>query len=208
MLVLPEIQLESILSTGFAAIGATPTVLDELFTKYPAAMRTEIKNYLTSHKVSVVLDYPRTGLTAPVIAIVNAGDSEVADKDMLGDYLHTEDPDLVEGNTTEFVGLALQGNYQLLVLTQDPRLSMYLSYLVLTLLILNTDTLQEAGMHNVIMGLGALSSIDESLLPEWSNPRMVTLSCLHYHSVPITSNLINIFVTTVTPVAPASVVIT
>ena len=202
MLVLPEIQLEAILKTGFATIGATPTLLDELFIKYPSEMRTEIKNYLTSHLVTVVLNHPRTGLTEPVIAIVNAGDSEAADKDMLGDYLHTEDPDLVGATTTEFVGVALQGNYQLLVLTQDPRLSMYLSYLVLTLMILNTDTLQAAGMHNIILGMGDLSSIDERLLPEFSNPRMVTLSCLHYHSVPQTEHLLTIFATTVTPVAP------
>lgn len=189
MLVLPELQIQAALKQGFTAIGSDLDLLNDIFHNYPDDMLAEVKRYLTEHKVEVVLNWPREGMTSPTIAIVNAGDSEAADKDVLGDFFEELTVAETDADITEYRGIALNGNYQMLVLSQDPRLSMYLSYLVTTMLVLNAPTFQEAGMHNVVLSSADLR-FEEALLPEWSNSRMVTLTCLHYHAVPVTERLL------------------
>lgn len=189
MLALPELQIQTALKQGFAAVAANVDLLDDIFANYPADMLSEVKRYLTEHKVEVVLNWPKEGQTLPTIAIVNAGDSEAADKDVLGDFFEELTVGETDSNISEYRGIALNGTYQMLVLSQDPRLSMYLAYLTLTMLILNAQTFQEGGLHNVVLSAADLR-FEEQLLPEWSNSRMVTLTCLHYHAVPVTERLL------------------
>lgn len=189
MLVLPELQIQSALKQGFAAIGGNNDLLNDIFANYPADMLAEVKKYLTEHKVEVVLNWPREAMTSPTVAIVNSGDSEAPDKDTLGDFLEELTVSETDANITEYRGIALNSTYQMLVLSQDPRLSMYLAYLVTTMLLLNSPMFQEAGMHNIVLGTADLR-FEEPLLPEWSNSRMVTLTCLHYHAVPVTERLL------------------
>jgi hypothetical protein len=197
MLVLPELQIQTVIRNGFAAVAANIDLLEDLFANYPEDMRLEVRQYLKEHKVETVLNWPRQGMTSPTIAIVNAGDNEAADKDVLGDELEDLTVNDTDEEITGYRGVALNGSYQLLVLSQDPRLTMYLAYLVLTFLILNAPTFHAAGMHNVVLGSADLR-FEENLLPEWSNSRMVTLSCLHYHAVPVSDRLLNVLNVVVT----------
>lgn len=192
MLVLPELQLESVLKRGFAAIAAQSDLLDDIFYNYPPEMLAEVKTYLKRHDLvkGIVLNWPREGFTMPTIAIVNAGDSEDAQHDTLGDVLEELTVGNNDASITEYRGIAKNGTYQILCLSQDPRLSMYIAYLVETILILNSPALQETGMHNMMLNSADLR-FEEQLLPEWANSRMVTVTCLHYHAVPVTERLLN-----------------
>lgn len=188
MLVLPEIQIEKILLNGFEQLKAMPNMLDDLLANYPEKMRVEAKKYLSEHTVSVVLNWPREGHTLPVVAIINNGDAEAPDKDVLNDFLEQEflsENDLEE---KEQFGVAKNGVYNLFCNSQDPRLTLYICIFVETLMILNTNALQEAGMHNILLGSGDLQ-FNEAMLPEWVNARVVSVSCLHYHAVQVSSLL-------------------
>lgn len=189
MLVLPELQIQTALQQGFTSVANDIDLLDDVFHNYPEEMLAEVKQYLREHKVEVVLNWPRESMQQPTVAIVNAGDSEAADKDVLGDVFWELEVEETDANITEYRGIAKNGTYQMLVLSPDPRLSMYLSYLVTTILILNASLFQEAGMHNVLISEADLR-FEEQLLPDWSNSRMVTLTCLHYHAVPVTERLL------------------
>ena len=189
MLVLPELQIQTALRQGFASIGGDVELLNDIFANYPADMLAEVKEYLTKHKVEVVLNWPSEGMTLPTVAIVNAGEQEVAGNDALGDVLEELETAATDANISEYRGVALNGTYQLLVLTDDPRLSMYLAYLVMTMLVLNSPGFQVGGMHNIVLSVADLR-FEEGLLPEWAHSRMVTLTCLHYHAVPVTERLL------------------
>jgi hypothetical protein len=166
MLVLPEMQIEKVLKNGFSVVHDNVDMLDELLKQYPLEMQVEAKQYLSSHNISVVLNWPREGYTLPIIAIVNTGDSEAADKDTLADFLHMQpmfDEELTE---REIFGVAKQGTYSLFCNSDDPRLTLYVSLLAETLLILNTQAMQEVGMHNIVLSSGDLN-FQEMLQPEW-----------------------------------------
>lgn len=193
MLALPELQIQQVLTTGFASIAENVALLDDIFYGYPVAMQDEVKKYLSEHKVKVVLNWPKEGSTSPTVAIVNAGDSEATQFDVLGDYFTQLKVNSTDENVTEYQGIATTSTYQMLVLSSDPRLSMYLSYVVTTLLVLNRMVFVEAGMHNINLSTADLR-FEEQLLPEWTNSRMVTLSCLHYHAVPVTEKLLKTLV--------------
>lgn len=201
MLVLPELQIEKILVNGFACLYEQIDMLDELLSNYPEEMRAEAKKYLRQHRVSVVLNWPREGVTLPVVAILNSGDSESPDKDVLGDFLNDEDLLDSDSVAKEMYGVAKQGTYSLICNSSDPRLSLYIGLFVETLLILNSITLQGAGLHNIVLNSGDLQ-FNESMLPEWVNARVVTLSCLHYHAVQASYPLLSLLVVEVSPVAP------
>lgn len=200
MLVLPELQIKTVLENGFRAIANDLDLLDDIFANYPADMRAEVKTYLKEHKVAVALNWPREGATLPMVGIVNAGDQEAAGNDVLGDFLENV-ADTNDGNLTEYQGLAMNGTYQMPVLSQDPRLTMYLSYIITTLFVLNSGQMQAAGMHNITISQSDLR-FDEQVLPEWENSRMVTVTCLHYHAVPVTERLLTNLVVTVTVEIP------
>ena len=193
MLVLPELQIEKVLVNGFAKVYQKVDMLDELFSHYPKEMREEAKKYLKEHNISVALNWPREGFTLPVVAIVNAGDQEAPDKDVLADFLEQEYLHAADLELKELHGVAKQGTYTLYCQSSDPRLTLYISLLAETLLILNTMELQRAGMHNILLTSGDLQ-FNESLLPEWVNARVVSLSCLHYHAVQVSEELLSTLV--------------
>lgn len=199
-LVLPELQIQTVLDNGFKVLPTEPDLLDDLLKNYPPEMIVEAKKYLTEHRIVTCLNWPREGLTLPIVAIVNAGDSEAPDKDLLGDFISDElgsdDNELVE-----MQGTAKQGNYQMLCLAQDPRLALHISLFVESLLILNTEELQKAGMHNILINSSDLR-FEEQLLPEWTNSRLVSLSCLHYHAIAVTSRILKALVVETTPAKP------
>ena len=201
MLVLPELQIEKILVNGFARLFEQTEMLDELLANYPVEMRTEAKKFLRDHKVSVVLNWPREGTTLPVVAILNSGDSESPEKDLLGDFISSQEILDTDSDERELYGVAKQGTYSLICNSKDPRLSLYIGLFVETLLILNSLALQSAGMHNILLNSGDLQ-FNESMLPEWVNARVVTLSCLHYHAVQVSYPLLSQLVVEVNPVAP------
>lgn len=191
MLAMPEIQIRDALRTGLSTINARLDVLDDIFANHPEEMRAEARKFFTENSVEVVLNWPRESMKSPTIAIVNASDSEAVGNDTLGDVLEELEIADTDPTLTEYRGIALNGTYQLLILTSDPRLTLYLSYIVFTLLVLNADSFQRGGMHNIVLG-GADLRFEEGLLPEWSNSRMVTLTCLHYHAVPVTERLLTL----------------
>jgi hypothetical protein len=189
MLVLPEIQIQTALKQGFAAVDADVALLDDIFANYPADMRTEVKKYLTDTTVEVLLNWPPAEVTLPVVAIVNAGDTEAPDRDVLGDVFEELEVANTDPDVTEYRGIAKNATYRMLVLTQKPRFSVYLSYLVTTMLVLNAPAFQEAGMHNVLLSEADLR-FEAQVPAEWINSRVVTLTCLHYHTVAVTERLL------------------
>ena len=189
MLVLPELQIEKILLNGFAQLLAMPDMVDDLFANYPAEMRREAKEYLKNHKVTVVLNWPREGFTLPIVAIINSGDAEAPDKDVLSDFLEQEYLRNEDLDEKELFGVAKNGVYNLYCNSDDPRLTLYISLFVETLMILNTVALQEAGLHNILLNSGDLQ-FNESMMPEWVNARVVSVACLHYHAVQVSSPLL------------------
>jgi hypothetical protein len=189
MLAIPEMRIKEALEAGFRSIANNNAVLDDVFANYPDALRLEAKQYLAENKIEVLLNWPREGQTQPCVAIVNAGEAEAPDKDVLGDFL--EEVAVLGGDAdlTAYEGIALNGTYQMLVLTKDPRLAVYMTYVVFTLLVLSRDNFLSAGMHNIVLNASDLR-FEEQLLPEFSNSRMVTLTCMHYHAVPVTERLL------------------
>lgn len=190
MIAIPEMRIQKALQDGFAAIATNLDLLDDLFFNYPPEMRAEVKQYLKEHVITVLLNWPKSGQTLPVIGIVNAADVENPGNDVLGDMLEELEAMETDATITEYRGLAMNGTYQMLIQAGDPRLTLLLSYLVTTLLILASPALVEAGLHNVTLSQADLR-FEENLLPEWVNARMVTLTCLHYHAVPVTERLMN-----------------
>ena len=199
MLVLPELHIEKILLNGFDQLLAMPDMLNDLFANYPPEMQAEAKKYLAGHKISTVLNWPREGFTLPVVAIVNSGDAEAPDKDVLSDFLEQEYLRNEDLDEKELFGVAKNGTYNMYCNSDDPRLTLYIGLFVETLMILNSPTLQRAGFHNVILSSGDLQ-FNESLLPEWVNARVVSMSCLHYHAVQVSSRLLTKLVVEVEPV--------
>jgi len=192
MLALPELQIQAALKRGFAAVGANVALLDDIFAHYPAGMLADVKQYLTDHQVDVVLNWPAEDVTLPVIAVVNAGDTEAADRDALGDFFEELEVAHTDSNVIEYRGIAKNGSYKVLVLTRDAQPSIYLSYLVTTMLVLNAPAFQEAGMHNILIGEADLR-FEQPLAAAWINSRMVTVTCLHYHAVPVTDRILTAF---------------
>lgn len=192
MFVLPELLIQKVLVNGFAKISSNPSLLDDLFAGYPAEMLAEAKTYMEAHAVPVRLNLPREGLTEASVAVLCSNDAEETANDTLGDFLHELKVGATDDTITEYRGIAKRGSYQLFCLASDPRLAMYLGYIIEALLILNTDDLQREGMENINLATSDLR-FEEQYLPEFSNSRVVTLSCLHYHAVPVTEKLLTQF---------------
>lgn len=197
MLALPELQIHAALKQGFAAVGANVALLEDIFANYPPGMLSDVKQYLANNQVDVVLNWPATDITLPVIAVVNAGDSEAADRDALGDVFEELEGTNTDPNAIEYRGIARNGSYRVLVLTSDAQTSIYLSHLVTTMLVLNAPAFHAAGMHNILIGEADLR-FEPPLVAEWINSRMVTLTCLHYHAVPVTDRILTAFQVLVT----------
>jgi len=197
MLVVPELQIEEVLRNGFAKLEKQITMLDELLSAYPKKMRDEAKKYLVGHNISIVQGFPKGGFTLPIIAIVDGGDREADDKDTLNDFLMNWEVEEGDREELELYGIARQANYQLLCQSSDPRLTLYMKLFVDTLIILNRPVLEAHGMMNIITSSSDLS-FEANLLPEWVGAKMVTLSCLHYHAVQVSSELLTQLVVTVT----------
>src|SRR4051812_5014075 len=109
MLVLPQIQIRRALTQGFAAIAANAALLDDIFANYPPSMLADVKQFLQDNAVDVVLNWPADDVTLPVIAVVNAGVTEAADRDALGDFLEELEVGNTDTTVTEYRGIARNG---------------------------------------------------------------------------------------------------
>lgn len=201
MLALPELQLQRVLKTAFAAIKADDTLLRDLFMYQDAEFVTEVVTFFSKQErvIPVRLGWPREGVEIPSINIVNSGDSEDVSKDTLGQFLEEEIPLPTDDDAIQYDGVAKRGTYQILCLATDPREALYIQLVLESLLILNLDTLVQGGLHEISYNSGDLR-FEEQLFPAFSNSRVVTVSCLHYHAVPKLDRFLNTLIVTVTPV--------
>lgn len=190
MFAIPEIQIERVLETALPALRKQPELLDDVFGEYDEEFREEAKKFIKENEIKVVQNWPIKGMTLPLVAIVNVGDAENPSQDVLGDFLEeleaNEDTDATQ---TSYKGIAKNGQWQIICMSDDPRLTLYVTYVVEAMLILNTDFLQEKGMHNILLNTADLK-LEENMLPDFPYARMVVLSCLHYYAVPLTARLI------------------
>lgn len=198
MLALPEFQLEQVLVSGLEALKTQPTLFDELFALYPASLVAEVKTFFTkdSRVIPVKLNWPRTGASTPSFNIVNAGDTEEADKDTLDSFMEETDNLDTDDTSVAYYGNAKRGTYQILCLAPDPREALYMSLVAESLFIINRESLLGGGLHEMTISSSDLR-FEEQLLPEFTNSRLVTLTCLHYHAVPRTTNLLTSLVVNV-----------
>lgn len=191
----PEFALESMLKAGLKALKANPTLVDDLLRQYPVPFLNEAKDYLSKYKFEVRQNWPTEALVLPTVCIINASSNEAPDKDALGDFLgEMEDATETDDTVTRRFGIAENATYQMFLSSPDPRLTQWLSIFVRALIVLNSETLQNAGLHNVVLSQSDLRFTEE-MLPTFQNPRVVTLSCLTYFTVVVSEEIYGALVT-------------
>lgn len=183
-----ERVLQDVFRKGFYELKQDPSLVDEMFYKLRAATRADIKDYLSEHNVAVYLNFPKETFTYPLLAIVNSGDNESEGLDALGDHFgHAE---YLGGQTANYyMGHGLNSSYSVYCLAgRDSNAVLWLYYLAKAVLLLNRDTLDSHGMHNMMLN-GQDITFREDLLPEFSFARLLTVSCVNYFAVQVTERV-------------------
>ena len=183
-----ERVLQDVLRKGFYELKLDPSLVDELFYKLRDVTRADIKDYLSAHNTAVHLNFPKDTITFPMLAVLNAGDNESEGLDALGDHFgHAE---YLGGQSANyFLGHGLNSQYHVYCLAgRDSNAVLWLYYLAKAILLLNRDTLDSHGIHNMMMS-GQDISFREDLLPEFSFARLLTVSCVNYFAVQMTQRV-------------------
>jgi hypothetical protein len=195
-IVAPEILLQRALSVGFADLinPLTPGKIEELFKGYSDAntfgtsIIDDVKAFLFARTnpgqspVKIAVNFPRSPISYPHVAIVLAGAQEDQEHDVLDDYIEDEE-DETSSNAVEVHGIAERQTFNILILSQDANLTLYLWIIVKAILVLNRVEFTRRGMQNILYG-GNDVALDPTQFPEFAYGRMVTLSCLTYFRVP------------------------
>lgn len=198
MIVPPEFILETIIQRGLAAIAADTTLVNDLFIQFPAQYQTEAAGYFTGRKVAVTVNWPREGLTLPVVSIINSASNEDPSQDAIGNIMGERDTLDTDSSITQYEGIATQNTYSVFVQTKDPRETIYLCLAIKALFLLNVETMLTAGMQNIVIDESDLR-FSEEMAPELQNPRVITLRCLTYFTVPRSVDILRALTVTITP---------
>jgi hypothetical protein len=186
--VLPERVLQDVLKFGFDAIHKDQTLIDDLFYKLPKQVRDTIKQYYAEHIVTVRQNFPKDGITFPIVTVVNGADNEDTSLDYMGGF-EGADFDLALVNRIQVIGHALRTDFQIFCLAgKDANAALWLYYIAKAILLINCKTLEAHGMQNVTF-TGRDIQLREDLFPEFTYARIIGLSCVNYFGVRVTERV-------------------
>jgi len=185
---LPERVLQEVLKAGFIAIHKDQTLIDELFSTLPQSVRNSIKEYYAGHEVTVRLNFPRDGITFPLVSILSGSDNEATDLDYLGGFEGAEF-DSAYTTRVQALGHALRDDVQVFCMAgKDSNAVLWMYYLVKAILMVNMLTLEAHGLQNVTFS-GRDVVLREDLFPEFTFARVLGLSFVSYFSVLVTERV-------------------
>lgn len=200
----PEFLLRNAIQVGLQDFIDTPELIASLFESYGQPVIDEVKNYLLVRTepgkkvVETSINYPKEGMSLPLVAIVMGMDPEDTEHDVLGDFLEFRSN---ESSTTlrAVVGTANKPVYSILILSQYPNLTVYLYIMVKAIIIANSIEFHKRGMQNIVLG-GRDLTLDRDLFPEFAYARQLTVTCLNYFKVPekVATTCVQSFVGTTT----------
>lgn len=205
----PELVLETMLRQGLDALHADSTLIESLLQAYSPAERAEAVKFMTDNKVAVRIAWPPRGSTIkfPMVVIDTGADNEDPESDLIGDFAQMDSDEEVRSTAieyTELSGISERSQYRIYVLSQDPRLTLFLYRLVKAIIILGWETFERMGLMNRVIGGGQSVAIDQSLMPEWAATKLITLAVQHFFLLGQPSELIAALRVTLTPIPPGS----
>lgn len=190
---LGERLLQDTLRQAFVALAANPTpVVNQLFYKLDADARADIVTYLKTVPVNVRLNYPDAGDPEGLIAIVSDADEEVADRDVMGNYLGDT---IVDPGGTSFsyvIGTYVRSTYRIMVFAaKDSNAVLWLSYLIRAILMVNLEYLLSQGLDDPAITARDFS-YREDLRADLPFCRITQFTCNQWFTVRLSEPMANV----------------
>lgn len=184
--VLPEIVYQNVVEHGLRLLVTDQSLIDDLFSDFPADIRSYIKTYFAkTTNIPVRLGWPRPDMTLPAINISLGSEQESDGNDLLGDHMEEGYVRNAEGEVSqigEISGFGTACSHNLLVLTQSSDATVYLYNVVRRIIFVNKMALEEAGIKNLRIN-GSDMQFEENYFPEFVFARNVNLSCNTWFTV-------------------------
>ena len=180
----PEIAIKSALEAGLDALKTDPSVLDDLFASYDPTVLSAVKQFFANNTVTVRFNWPKPDIKLPAVCIILTGEQEDVQNDALGDLMGQEtDNDAAPTQVYDINGLAETASVNLLVLTGDNELTVYLAHIVKRIVFLAKMALEQSGALINMRLSGSDIRMEMDYFPSFVYSRGITVSGLTYFLV-------------------------
>ena len=185
----PEIFINTLLQAGFAAVKADTSIVQEVFSTLIEEEQEEIVEFFSKETITTRIGKPPRGpdYKVPLVVIESVGEDEMAEQDLLGDFIG-EELDGFQGHVSS--GVRLRATYNIIFVGKDNRQARILYRTAVALLILYRYQLEAAGFQNRRMTGNKDVVVDLGADP--LEGKMMTLSGEYWFSVKTSERLRNL----------------
>lgn len=169
-----EFLMRERLRVGLQAFRDDPTLVDRLFEDLSLNSRTNIKDWLQNHEVSIILGFPRNLEDFPCWTLAMAGESPAGIP--LG-QLFDHEYDSTDGESDN-MGDLVNKTYQITTMSQDPDLTLILATMLQHILKSMRQDLDLEGFHRMTVAQQDAVDLRVQFLPNYLYTRTTTFSVL------------------------------
>ena len=186
--VLPELLIRDVLQEGLNAFKADQTIIKEVFSQVSKDEMGELVTFFKNETITLRIGKPPRGpdYRVPLIVIESVGEDEVAEQDLLGDFLGD---DTNEFTNTQYNGIRLRSTHNIIIVAKDNRQARYLYRTVVAFLILYRYVFELAGFQNRRITGNKDVSVD--LGADFLEGKMMTITGEYWFSVGVSERLKN-----------------
>lgn len=196
--VLPELLIRDVLQEGLSAFKADQAIIKEVFSQVSKDEMDELVTFFKNETITLRIGKPPRGpdYRVPLIVIESVGEDEVAEQDLLGDFLGDDINDFAN---TQYNGIRLRSTHNIIIVAKDNRQARYLYRTVVAFLILYRYVFESAGFQNRRITGNKDVSVD--LGADFLEGKMMTITGEYWFSVGVSERLKNYSLSVTTSVS-------
>lgn len=172
-----EIVLQQLFQFAFgnlrkAATNPLDTTFENIFQFFSSAQLVMIKKFFAENKIDVRTNFPKYEYPLPIVAIHSREEQESAETWMNHEEIVVDNAD---GSTRSIVGQLIDQTLDVIVITDDPQLTLMVYRLVWYVIFSNKFDLEEYANFHALTMQGTALNFDAQTFPNWQYSRVITL---------------------------------